>query len=491
MTGTIRRTAAGLAAAALLAANAGCTTAPATGETIFTGGMGADQAKKIGARQHPQILRQFGGEYENRALTTYVSSVGELLAQTSEEPDKDWTFTVLDTPVPNAFALPGGYIYITRGLLAITENEAQLAGVLGHEIGHVTARHSAARYGGNVLGQVAGVAAGVFLGRAGAQAANVLGAVALSSYSRQQEFEADKLGVRYATRGGFQADGMAQLLERMQAKSELDAKLQGREPRDGFSLLATHPRTPERVREAMAAADKKPVQSPIVGRDVFLSKLDGMVYGHTAEQGFIRRHEFLHPKLKLAFEVPEAFRLFNSAERVLAFGPEDSVIIFDSGGPKASSDPVDHLQNQWTSGRRLSDVEEITVNGMPAATGSTRVNTQQGTRDARFVAIRYSPTQIYRFLFLTPPELTGRFNEDFRRTTHSFRKLTDAEAAELKPKRIQVHTVREGETVESLAERMPYPDFKLERFRVLNGLQPGDTLSPGEKVKLVAPGPGA
>jgi len=486
MTRTLLRAVAGVTAAALLASASGCTTAPATGETIFTGGMSAEQGRKIGARQHPQILRQFGGEYESPELTNYVTSVGELLAQTSEEPEKDWTFTVLDTPVPNAFALPGGYIYITRGLLSITENEAQLAGVLGHEIGHVTARHSAARYGGNVLGQVAGVAAGVFLGRAGAQAANALGAVALSSYSRSQEFEADKLGVRYATRGGFRPDGMAQLLERMQAQSELDAKLQGREDQgDGFNLLATHPRTPARVREAMEAADQKPVTDPITGRDVFLSKLDGMVHGHTAEQGFIRRHEFLHPKLKLAFEVPEDFRLFNTAERVLAFGPEDSAIIFDSGGPKASSDPVDHLQNQWTEGRRLSDIEEITVNGMPAATGSTRLNTQQGTRDARFVAIRYSSTQIYRFLFLTPPKLTERFNEPFRRTTFSFRKLSESEAAELKPKRIQVHTVREGETVESLAERMPYPDLKLERFRTLNGLDADETVSPGEKVKLI------
>lgn len=485
MTRTLTRAVAGLTAAAFLAASAGCTTAPATGETIFTGGMGADQAQKIGARQHPKILRQFGGEYDDRELTGYVASVGNLLARTSEEPQKDWTFTVLDTPIPNAFALPGGYVYITRGLLSITETEAQLAGVLGHEIGHVTARHSAARYGGNVLGQVAGVAAGVFLGRAGAQAANLLGAVALSSYSRSQEFEADKLGVRYATRGGFAADGMAQLLERMQTRSELDAKLRGEEPGDGFSLLSTHPRTPERVREAIAAAETKAVQSPTIGREVFLSKLDGMIYGHTAEQGFIKRHEFLHPDLKLAFEVPDDFRLFNTADRVLAFGPEDSAIIFDSGGAEASSDPVDHLQNQWTSGRRLSDVETITVNGMPAATGSTRLNTRQGTRDARFVVIRYSATQIYRFAFLTPPKLTDRYNEDFRRTTFSFRKLSDSEAADLKPKRVRVHTVQAGETVESLAERMPYADFKLERFRVLNGLEPGTTLSRGETVKLI------
>jgi predicted Zn-dependent protease len=470
----------------LLPAVAGCATSPATGETFFTGGLTPEQEKKLGAEQHPKMVEQFGGAYDDKAIQDYVQSVGTLLAKTSEQPNLDWTFTVLDSPIVNAFALPGGYVYITRGLMALADNEAQVAGVLGHEIGHVTARHSAQRYGGSVLATAASIAAGIFLGGDAAQAAGALSQVALSSYSRSQEFEADQLGVRYVARAGYGPDAMAGFLEKMEAESRLQATLRGDpDAADRFSLLQTHPRTAERVREAIAAANVKTVANPMVARDIYLRKIDGLLFGYSADEGFVRGRRFIHPKLGFAFEMPEGFRLFNASTQVVAMGPEDSVIVFDQAGKDANNDPLRYLTEQWARNSRLEEAERIDINGMPAATGRTTARTQKGTRDLRAVAIRYDSGKMYRFLFVTPPDLTGRLGEELRRTTYSFRKLSSREANEVQPHRLRIHTVKAGETQESLAQRMPYPDYRLLRFRVLNGLSENDRLQPGNRVKLV------
>ncbi len=481
--------AAALAMAAMLPALAACETAPATGATFFGAGMTPEQERRVAAEEHPKLVEQFGGEYENEDVRRYVSSLGNLLAQTSEMPDLDWTFTVLDSPVVNAFALPAGYVYVTRGLLVLGDNEAQLAGVLGHEIGHVTARHSAQRYGTSILAGVVGLATGVAVGQEASQAVGMLSQVALSSYSRSHEFEADMLGVRYTSRSGHDPDGMAQFLGKMQQESRLQAELRGDpEAADRFSLLQTHPRTVDRVREAREAAGVAPVQDPIIGRDVYLSKLDGVTVEDSAEQGFVRDRRFLHPELRFAFEVPDEFRLFNSSTQVLAMGPDNALIIFDAAGRDAQGDPLRYMTEQWASGTRLDATERLEIDGMRAATGRTRINTQQGPRDVRLVAIRFDDTTMYRFMFLTPPNLTARLSEPLRRTTHSFRRLSEQEAAALEPYRLTIHEVQPGETVADLAARTPYAELRERRFRVLNGLEPGEEVQAGQKVKLVTGG---
>lgn len=482
-----RRSMAAVMTALLIPALAGCARAPATGEPIFTGGMTQAQEKRLGAEQHPELVKAFGGEYGHAEIQAYVQELGVKVARTSELPGLDWTFTVLDTPMVNAFALPGGYIHVTRGLVALADNEAQLAGVLAHEIGHVTARHSAERYGSQILAGIAGIATGILLGGEAAQAMGSLSQVALSSYSRSQEFEADTLGVRYLARAGYEPDAMAAFLRKMQAEARLEAKLRGRpEAADQFNILQTHPRTVDRVQEAVAAAGGRVVAEPRLGRETYLAKLDGLTYGYSAEEGFVRDRRFAHPKLRFAFEVPPGFRLVNSTRQVVAFGPEDSLVIFDRATKSARGDVLEYMARTWAARTRLSQVERITVNGMDAATGRTQVRTRQGRRDLRLVAIRYDPETIYRFLFVTPPAMTERLNEELRRTTYSFRKLSAEEAAALEPLRLVIHTVQPGETQESLAERMPFAAFRLERFRVLNGLSPDDSLKPGQKVKLVA-----
>jgi len=481
----LRRRLLPLALALALPALTTCARAPATGDPIFTGGMTMDKEREIGAEQHPKLTKAFGGEYEDPQMRAYVNEIGERLAAQSELPNLDWTFTLLDTPVVNAFALPGGYVYVTRGLVSLANNEAELAGVIGHEIGHVTARHSAERYGGSILANVAGLASAIFLGGEAARATSSLGQVALASYSRSQEFQADSLGVRYLARADYEAEAMATFLDSLQANTELQATLRGNpEAADQFNIMQTHPRTPERVRAAIDDAAQT-LDGTVTARGRFLDRVAGLRYGYSPEEGFVRGQRFLHPTLRFAFEVPDGFTLFNGSTQVTAFGPDESVIVFDQAQKPGGADPLTYLQRDWAAKARLQEVERISVNGLEAATGRTQGRIRQGRRDFRLVAIRYDTDTIYRFMFVTKPGSASRFNVPFRETTHSFRVLDEAEAQALKPLTLRLHTVQQGETVESLARQMPYEDHQVLRFRTLNGLKDGAEVKPGQKVKLV------
>ncbi|GIK99165.1 MAG: metalloprotease [Alphaproteobacteria bacterium] len=477
-----------LVSAGLGGALAGCSTNPATGRQSFTGFMSEEDEVQIGREQHPQITAEFGGVYDDPEITRYVDSIGQFLASTSEMPDLKFTFTVLDSPVVNAFALPGGYVYVTRGLMALANSEAELAGVIGHEIGHVTARHSAQRYSQSMLANIGML--GVAIATGSGALANLAGTGAqlyLQSYSRDQEFEADMLGVRYLSRATYEPQAMSSFLGSLLADSRLEAALAGQPgAADEYNIMATHPRTADRVQRAIAAAGEKPVDDAMIERDIYLDKIDGMLYGDDPKEGFIKGSRFAHPVLKFEFTVPQDFRLRNSSAAVIAQGPNGAGIQFDQAPGAPGGDLVDYLAHDWAGKISLQNLERITVNGMEGATGTARVNTNAGAADLRLVAIRYDPRTVYRFLMLTPRNLTDRLSEELRRTTYSFRKLTDAEARALKPQRIRVVTVGAGDTVESLARRMAIEDHQVERFRVLNGLTDGEAVRPGQRVKLVA-----
>lgn len=464
-----------------------CETAPATGRTIFTGGLGAQEEASLGEQEHKKIVPQFGGVYQDPAISAYVASIGGLLVRTSETPGVKFTFTVLDTPIVNAFALPGGYVYITRGLLALAENEAELAGVLAHEIGHVTARHSAERYGQNMAAGIANLGLGLLLGGAASDAFGTASALALRSFSREHEDEADLLGARYMSRAGYDPKAMATFLQKLQANKRLEAELRGKPGEaDQFDIMQTHPRTADRIAKAIKTAAGTTVADPMTARDIYLDKIDGLLYGDNPDQGFVRGRAFLHPKLRFTFQVPPGFRLFNSMSQVIAYGPEGAVILFDRARKPSRAAMTTYLTEVWAKGAGLKGVEAITINGMAAATGSVRLNTQRGPRDARLLAIRYDRQSIYRMLFITPPKLTGTLARPLRETTYSFRGLSEAEAAALTPLRLKVHRVRPGESAATIASRMPFEDYHLPRFLVMNGMSQGDPLKPGNKVKTVA-----
>jgi predicted Zn-dependent protease len=476
----------------ILPALGACETAPATGRTIFTGGMSAEDEARLGYQEHQKILPQFGGAYDDPALGApalgaYVTSIGNLLARTSETPDQSFTFTVLDTPMVNAFALPGGYVYITRGLLALADNEAEVAGVLAHEIGHVTARHSAERYGQTMAANIFGLGLGLLLGSG--PVTDIYGAtagVALRAYSREQEYESDLLGVRYMARAGYDPRAMASFLSRLRAHSLLESELRGEPGKtDRFDIMQTHPRTADRIERAIQEAGAKTVAEPMTARELYLGKIDGMLYGDNPKQGLVRGRRFLHPELRFAFEVPRGFRLFNSPKRVSARGPEGAVIVFERARQPSRAPMLAYLTEVWAGGVDLSEVEPLVINGMEAATGRTRGRGRSGQVDVRLVAIRYDAQSIYHMLFVTPPQLTGPLAGALRETTYSFRKLSAAEAARLKPLRLAIHTVRAGESAATIAGRLPFEEYRLRRFLVLNGLGEGAPLGVGGKVKVV------
>ena len=474
------------AVTALLAVQlTGCAKNPATGGTSFTGGFTEADEIRVGRETHPKIIAEFGGEYGTPELKRYVDSIGQLLAKTSERPNLKWTFTLLNSDIVNAFATPGGYVYITRGLMALADNEAQLAGVLAHEIGHITALHHARRQGYSLLANVGVIAAAVLGGRAGAELGQVGAVSLLQSHSRDNEYESDQLGVRYLSQAGYDPRAMAGFLSTLRASSRLDAKRRGQSPDsvDRFNYLATHPAPIARVQRATNLARKANVKKPITARKRYLSKVNGMLYGDDPDQGFVRGQEFLHPKLRFAFRVPQGFSVFNTPQAVHGFGPSGTRFIFDGGKPYLGS-MTSYIRRVWAKKLRLRDLEPITVRGLQAATATTRARTSGGNVDLRLVAYRIEK-DIYRFTFVTPTERTAAISTDLRRVTYSFRRLRAREAGRLKPLVLGVATVRRGDTVSGLSQRLPFPDFKEERFRVLNGLGPKDSLRAGQKIKTV------
>lgn len=467
---------------------AGCSTNPVTGEQSFTALMSPDEEQRIGAQEHPKLVEAFGGLYDDPALARYVSSIGSLLQKTSEQPTPPFRFVVLDSPVVNAFALPGGYVHISRGLMALANDEAELAGVVAHEIGHVTARHSAERYSRGVL---AGLGAAVLGAVSGVGAVGDLAQVAagayVQGYSRDQEFQADQLGVRYLTRAGYDPMAMASFLDSMGAEHALALKIAGKEGTEpSASLFSSHPRTGDRVTRAAADARAALGASPARDSELYLNKIDGMIYGDSPEQGFVRGKVFSHPTLRLTFTAPPGFRLNNSQSAVIGEHKSGALLKFDDDKlASGRTDVRNYLVRQWADGLALQEVERIRVNGMEGATGAARVQTRGGPADLRLVAVRWSGDRVYRFLFLTPPRETQALDTELRRTAFSLRSLSSQEAAALKPLRIRVVRVRAGDTPEKLARRMAFADFQVERFRVLNGLGPREGLKTGKLVKIV------
>jgi predicted Zn-dependent protease len=472
----------------VVAIESGCSVNPATGESSFTGLMSESEEQSIGRENHPKVLQEFGGAYPDQQVQQYVSSLGNLLARASDRPNQRFTFTVLDSPIVNAFAVPGGYIYITRGLLALANNEAELSGVLAHEIGHIAARHSAERYSKGVLLSIPAVLLGVVTGsQEVANLAGSAGAVYLQSYSRDQEYQADLLGVRYLTRTNYDPYGMASFLAQLEADDKLDSKLAGNpELADQNSIMASHPRTADRIQRAIQEAGGTQVSNPIVERDLYLRKIDGLLYGDQPEEGYIRGRRFAHPTLRFEFEVPPGFHMRNTSSAVVAVRADGGQIVFDREAETFNGGMLNYMVDRWAPRLELRDAEWIDVNGLEGATGTAQVNTKSGTRNIRLVAIRARNNAIYRFLFISKPEMTSQFAAGFRQTTYSFRELSAGEAAQLRPQRIEVISAQSGDTVDSLASRMAFDDYRVERFLVLNGLKRGDRLQAGQLVKIIA-----
>jgi predicted Zn-dependent protease len=410
-----------------------------------------------------------------------VNDTVDRLVKASERPDLKYRAVILNSPAINAFALPNGQLYITRGLLALANDRAELASVLAHEMSHVVANHAQIRENqARQTAMIATIANDVLQDPDLGALALAKSKLALASFSRAQEFEADGIGVGIAARAGYDPYGAVRFLNDMQRFAEL--KTGGDTDPRASDFLATHPATPERVQNAQANA--RQFGSPGTGareRAEYLARLNGMVYGEDPSEGFVRGRRFLHPKLGFTFLAPPGFTLDNTAQAVLGIKEGGAEALrFDVVQVPAKQSLPDYLTSGWMENVDPKSIEQFTVNGFPAAGASAKGSEWS----FRLYAVRFG-SDVYRFIFAAK-ERSRASDKEFRESLTSFRRMTLQEAQNAKPLRIKVVTVGVGDTIDTMARRMATADKKRERFLVLNGLHTGETLVPGAQVKIVA-----
>ena len=454
--------------------------------------------KADGAKAHPELLQEFGGAYAG-PQTSYVTSVGRRVAVQSglSNAQSDFTITLLNSPVNNAFAIPGGYVYVTRQLMALMNDEAELAGVLGHEVGHVAARHAQRRQQAATRNAIGGtllqVLTGAILGDSAVggllQKGIGTGSQLLTlRFSRTQEYQADDLGIGYLARAGYDPRALSTTLASLAAQNALDQRAAG-DARSVPEWASTHPDPGSRVTRAAQKAQGTGARSASRNRDAFLAALDGTLYGDDPKQGVIEGNRFRHPDLKLSFAAPSGYGMENGAAAVTVKGSGGQAQFTGatySGDLEAYVGSVfAALSGQSSSGQSpvaLDAIRRTTINGIPAAYATVRANTQSSQVDATVFAYEFGPRAAYHFLLMTP---AGQGIGPFSSTVQSVQRMSAQEAAAIKPRRIDVVTVKAGDTVQSLAGRMAYTDYRLERFLTLNALTQRSRLQPGQKVKIV------
>lgn len=466
---------------------AGCATNQATGKTQLAPLMSRADEARVGAENHPKIVQAYGGIYNDPAVGRYVADVTDRVVKGyGPQGAGQYRVTVLDSPIVNAFALPGGYVYVTRGLLALANDEAELAGVIGHEVGHVLARHSAQRQtaalGTSLLGAVLGAVVG---SNALNQVVGMGGQGLLASYSRDQEYEADELGVRALAGAGYDPLAEADFLASLGAQDTLKAAVSNQQDAAGqVNWLSSHPATPARVQAARSHAQASGVAagSGLRNQQAYFKAINGLIYGDGRNQGIIRDRIFLHPASRFRFTVPAGYEIINSAKAVGVQGPDKTQVKFDADKKSAGRDIADYLVNEWARGVRVSSPQRLTINGMAAATTTTSINGY----NARLVAIQYDDTHVYRFLMGTVPQIGTRRDGELVAMVESFRKMSAAEARAVKSLRVRIVTVRKSDTAAKLGRRMVWSDHQALRFRVLNGLGMNAEPRVGTQVKLIS-----
>ncbi len=444
------------------------------------------------ARQHPQIVEQFGGE-ETSARSAYVRQVGARITARSNIAGGGNAFriTTLNSPVMNAFAVPGGYLYVTRQLVGLANDEAELASVLGHEAGHIAARHSSERKRAGIFSQILSAGLGAITGSSelGNLAGQVTQGVVLS-YSRKQELEADDLGVRYLAAAGYDPTASASFLASLGAATSLEARAVGRnDERSTPSWARSHPLSADRVtRAARTAQGTGRAGSGIRNRDIFLARIDGMMVDDDPKQGVIDGRTFTHPDLRLRFAVPNGYGMQNGARAVSIVG-QSGQAQFAGGAFGGDLDAYVGQVLQSIAGQQAgigyARPRATTINGIPAAYSTARVNAQSGQVDLTVVAYRWDSNTAYHFAMIVP---AGSGLGPFESMVGSLSRISASEAAAIRPRVIEVVTVGPRDTVASLSARMAYNDYKEDRFRVLNGLIGGAAPRPGQKVKIVVYG---
>ena len=429
-------------------------------------------------REHERILASYGGAYDDPQLEALISKTVDRLVAVSDRPDQGYEVSILNSGAVNAFALPSGLLYVTRGLIALANDTSELSSVLSHEMAHVLAKHAAIR---EDQARQAAIVTRVVTDMSNDPDLTALALaktkLTMASFSRTQEFEADGIGVAISARAHFDPYGASRFLTSMEHNAELKA---GNDPR-AQDFLSSHPATPERIQNAQTIA--RQYTSPENGerdREAYLSAIDNIVYGEDPSEGFVRGRRFLHPKLGFTFQAPENFTLDNTAQAVIGVREGGSQAMrFDVVRVPAEQSLGAYLNSGWMENVDKATTEDLTINGFPAAAAAASGEQWQ----FKLYALRFG-SDVYRFIFAARQKTTES-ERNARETVGSFRRLTLEEIQAARPLRIKVITVQPGDTVESLCHRMAGVDRPIERFRVLNGLDAHAQVKVRDRVKIV------
>jgi predicted Zn-dependent protease len=463
----------------------GCATNPATGQRQFNL-MSEAQELQLGQESYLQVRKEMG-VYADAELQRYVESIGMRMAATSQRPNLPWHFTVVDSPAVNAFALPGGYIYITRGILVYLNDESQLAAALGHEIGHVTARHAAQQYSKATAAQL-----GLGLGAIFSPAARAAGGLAQGGlgllflkHGRDDELQADRLGAEYEAKNGWDAAGMQNMLRTL---SRIDAQA---DRRGTPNYLATHPASADRVQkidETVATLRGAPgADASKTNRVEYLRRIDGLVYGDNPRDGIVRGEELLHPDLRFGIRFPSGWRVDNSKDQVIAKAPDAQAYLLLALVQQPSGTSIQDLAlyDMRRAGFQAVQGGEMDINGLRAFIGTFQGSLQN--LGAVSLRVGYVPIDrnIFRIVGLAPPSVFDQVERDFTSSVRSFRQLSRAEADNIRPNRIDLYTVRTGDTWASIAEGAGHGLLPAATLALINGASVDEQPRAGDRVKIV------
>ena len=445
-----------------------------------------EQEINMGKQYHKEIIKQYK-LYDDPQLQAYVTRLGEELAQKSHRNNLFYHFYVIDSPIVNAFALPGGYIYISRGILSYMNSESELAGVLGHELGHVTARHSAKAISKQQLTGIFATAAVIATGtRMAGDLSSILGSAFLSGYGRAAELESDRLGAQYIAAVGYDPDDMINVIGILKNQEEFEkqrAREEDRPARAYHGVFASHPRNDDRLQEVIAAA--KSQQSTVSrenNRDEFLKHLDGLVFGSSEEQGVTRGNRFYHNKMDFTVAFPQTWRIENRPNSLLATAKTNDKILYmsiDDLNFKESAD--DYLKRNYTDIEALTPV--TTDSGLQGYTGLTKLKTPFGVRQSR-VATVFEGKRAY-VLISTHKDKGTLPGDEFFDTLRSIRNLKQEERQLAKGQRIRIVRAKPGDTFEKLAGESILVNYAQAQLRLLNGMYPDGEPQPGQLIKIV------
>ena len=464
-----------------------CAVNPVTGKKQVVL-MSEAQEIAMGKEADPQIIQQFG-LYDNKGLQDFINVKGKEMAAISHRPNLDYQFRILDSDVLNAFAVPGGYVYFTRGIMAHFNNEAEFAGVLGHEIGHIAARHSVEQQRNQMLGQL-GIITGMIIspefGQFAEQASQGLGLLLLK-FGRDAERESDRLGVEYSSKVGYDAHQMAGFFNTLERKS-------GDEGEAIPDFLSTHPNPGDRNvtvnKLATEWGQKLNLKDPEVNRNTYLKRIEGLVYGEDPKQGFVENSVFYHPVLKLQFPIPANWAYQNSPDKV-QMAPKDgrAMMMLTLAPGKTLQEAANAILQRYSL--KALESKELSVNGLPAvAIVADQVSAeQQQTQQQQVIRTLSYLIQhngmIYHLIGVTSSNDFNNYLPLFTSTMGSFRELTDASKINRLPERVRIKTVKQNSTLRQALQSFNVPTKRMEEFAVVNGMKLTDRVAQGSLIKVI------